>query len=83
MEIGFGILGCGHIAQRHAEQIKKHPKGRLIAAFDIIPEKTTSFCKEFNIKNVKKSKIYLPILLLISLMCVHLTAFIVTVLLLH
>jgi UDP-N-acetyl-2-amino-2-deoxyglucuronate dehydrogenase len=35
--IKFGIIGCGRIAQRHAEHISK--KGKLVAVCDIIKEK--------------------------------------------
>lgn len=33
----FAIVGCGRIAQRHAEQMVKH--GKLVAVCDITPEK--------------------------------------------
>jgi UDP-N-acetyl-2-amino-2-deoxyglucuronate dehydrogenase len=39
--IGFGIVGCGRIAHRHAEHIKA--MGRLVAVCDIQPEKASEF----------------------------------------
>jgi len=39
----FAIIGCGQIAGRHAEQIKKI--GRLVAVCDIVPERVDSFAK--------------------------------------
>lgn len=36
-ELRFGIIGCGRIAQRHAEHIKS--RGRLVAICDIVKEK--------------------------------------------
>lgn len=37
MSLNFAIIGCGRIAQRHAEQIKKY--GNLAAVCDIVTEK--------------------------------------------
>ena len=42
----FGIVGCGRIAHRHAEQIKRF--GHLYAVCDIIPEKADAFAKQYN-----------------------------------
>jgi UDP-N-acetyl-2-amino-2-deoxyglucuronate dehydrogenase len=42
----FGIVGCGRIAPRHAEQIKK--TGNLIAVCDIDKGKADAFAKEYN-----------------------------------
>jgi UDP-N-acetyl-2-amino-2-deoxyglucuronate dehydrogenase len=36
-KLSFAIIGCGRIAQRHAEQILK--LGNLIAVCDIVPER--------------------------------------------
>ena len=36
-KIKFGIVGCGRIAQRHAEHIQS--KGELVAVCDIVKEK--------------------------------------------
>jgi len=53
MNVKFGILGCGHIAHRHAEHIINHPDAELVAAYDIMPEKTQAFCEKFNIEAVE------------------------------
>lgn len=42
----FGIIGCGRIAQRHAEHI--HNKGELIAVCDIVKEKADAMAGKFN-----------------------------------
>ena len=44
----FAIIGCGQIAERHAEQIKK--KGELIAVCDIVEEQVISFSKKNSAK---------------------------------
>jgi UDP-N-acetyl-2-amino-2-deoxyglucuronate dehydrogenase len=41
--IKFAIVGCGRIAQRHAEHIAK--RGKLIAVCDIVPEKAVALAK--------------------------------------
>jgi len=46
--LNFAIVGCGRIAQRHAEQILK--LGNLIAVCDIIPEKADDFESKFKTK---------------------------------
>lgn len=48
MNIRFGIVGCGYIANRHAKHILEHPKAELVAAYDIKEEKTQQFCQENN-----------------------------------
>ncbi len=45
-KIGFGIIGCGVIAPRHAEAIRKADGAELIACCDIIDEKAEQFAKE-------------------------------------
>ena len=34
-KLNFGIIGCGRIAQRHAEHIKNTTEANLIAVCDI------------------------------------------------
>src|SRR5437773_4378432 len=41
----FAIIGCGQIAARHAEQIRK--QGELTAVCDIITEKANSFSQNY------------------------------------
>ena len=48
-KIKFGVIGCGRIAQRHAEHILNY--GELIAACDIIPEASDFFSKKFSCKS--------------------------------
>lgn len=43
--IKFAIVGCGRIAQRHAEHINK--VGKLVAACDIVPEKAAELAKQY------------------------------------
>ena len=49
MPVKFGIVGCGHIAKRHAEHIIAHPEAELIACYDINSEKGKEFSQQFNI----------------------------------
>jgi predicted dehydrogenase len=46
-EFKFGIVGCGRIAQRHAEQIVK--SGILSAVCDTIPARATSLAEKYKI----------------------------------
>lgn len=42
----FGIVGCGRIAQRHAEHIQNN--GRLVAVCDVINEKASELAKQYS-----------------------------------
>lgn len=46
--VNFGIIGCGRIAQRHAEHISK--KGKLLAVCDVVPEKADQLAAKYNAK---------------------------------
>lgn len=46
--LNFAIIGCGRIAHRHAEQIKKY--AHLVAVCDIIEEKAKEFSKKYHVK---------------------------------
>jgi UDP-N-acetyl-2-amino-2-deoxyglucuronate dehydrogenase len=48
MELKFGIIGCGRIAQRHAEHITK--VGKLVAVCDIVEEKAKSLAEKYAAK---------------------------------
>lgn len=48
MNTTFAIIGCGRIAQRHAEQMASH--GKLVAVCDIIPEKADEFAGLYHAK---------------------------------
>jgi UDP-N-acetyl-2-amino-2-deoxyglucuronate dehydrogenase len=48
MKPSFAIIGCGRIAQRHAEQISRH--GFLAAVCDIIPEKANELAGRYKAK---------------------------------
>ena len=48
MNPSFAIIGCGRIAQRHAEQIVKH--GQLVAVCDIIPGKADELATLYKAK---------------------------------
>ncbi|THU41520.1 Gfo/Idh/MocA family oxidoreductase [Niastella caeni] len=43
--IRFAIIGCGRIAQRHAEHINK--VGKLVATCDVIPEKAKALAQQY------------------------------------
>jgi UDP-N-acetyl-2-amino-2-deoxyglucuronate dehydrogenase len=42
----FAIIGCGRIAQRHAEHIQH--TGRLLAVCDVVPDKAASLAKKYD-----------------------------------
>jgi UDP-N-acetyl-2-amino-2-deoxyglucuronate dehydrogenase len=44
----FAIIGCGRIAQRHAEQISK--KGRLEAVCDVVSEKADRLAEKYGVR---------------------------------
>jgi predicted dehydrogenase len=46
MPYRFAIIGCGHIAQRHAEHIAQ--QGLLLAVCDVIPQKAIELADKFN-----------------------------------
>ena len=45
-DIKFAIIGCGRIAQRHAEHI--HNKGKLVAVCDVVKEKADAIGKKYS-----------------------------------
>jgi UDP-N-acetyl-2-amino-2-deoxyglucuronate dehydrogenase len=47
-KLGFAIIGCGRIAERHAEHITKN--GKLLAVCDIVEEKADSLATRFSAK---------------------------------
>ena len=47
-EIKFAIIGCGRIAQRHAEHISK--RGQLVAVCDIVQEKAEQLAAAYGAK---------------------------------
>src|SRR5687767_12420508 len=47
-KIKFGIIGCGRIAQRHAEHISN--KGELVAVCDSVREKADEFATRYQTK---------------------------------
>lgn len=42
-KLNFGIIGCGRIAYKHAEAIKKNEKANLLCACDIIEERAGEY----------------------------------------
>ncbi len=47
-KIRFGLIGCGRIAQRHAEHISK--KGHLVAVCDVVTEKADKLAAMYSSK---------------------------------
>jgi predicted dehydrogenase len=45
-DIKFAIIGCGRIAQRHAEHI--HNKGKLVAVCDVVKEKADAIGQKYS-----------------------------------
>ncbi|HVJ49823.1 Gfo/Idh/MocA family oxidoreductase [Desulfitobacterium sp.] len=46
----FAIIGCGRIAQKHAESIVALPEAELVAVCDIVPEKAQAFADKYGAK---------------------------------
>lgn len=46
-KIRFAIIGCGRIAQRHAQQINN--KGKLVAVCDVVKEKANQLAGEYKV----------------------------------
>lgn len=47
----FAIIGCGRIAQRHAEHI--HNIGKLVAACDVVEEKAKAIAEKYNARSFR------------------------------
>ncbi len=47
-KVRFGIIGCGRIAQRHAEHINN--KGQLVAVCDVVKDKADSMAAKYHAK---------------------------------
>jgi predicted dehydrogenase len=52
--IKFAIIGCGRIAQRHAEHIAK--VGKLVAICDIVAEKADALANQYGAKAYYSAK---------------------------
>lgn len=48
-KVKFAIIGCGRIAERHAEHITKY--GKLVAVCDIVKDKADHFSEKFNTRS--------------------------------
>lgn len=53
MPVKFGIVGCGHIAKRHAEHIIAHPEALLVACHDITHDRGIEFSQQFSISFIE------------------------------
>ena len=51
MNINFAIVGCGRIAQRHAEHINNTDQCNLVACCDIVAEKAESIALKYDAKS--------------------------------
>lgn len=49
MTVNFGIIGCGRIAERHAEHILNHDEAALTQVFDIDAAKGAAFGDKFGV----------------------------------
>jgi predicted dehydrogenase len=45
MKLRFGLIGCGRIAQRHAEHINK--QGKLVAVCDVVNERADALASQY------------------------------------
>lgn len=49
MELGFGIIGCGRIAPRHAQSIVGKPDSKLIAVTDIVESRANKYAHDYEV----------------------------------
>ena len=56
--INFAIVGCGRIAQRHAEHIENTDQCKLVACCDIVPERASSLAQSIMQNLILRLKIY-------------------------
>lgn len=47
--INYAIIGCGHIAKKHAEAISKAPDSKLIAVCDTVPARMEFYKENYNV----------------------------------
>lgn len=47
--IGFGFIGAGQIAGYSAAAIQQHPRGRVVAATDLSPDRRRELCEAYGI----------------------------------
>jgi predicted dehydrogenase len=47
MSVRFAIVGCGYVANRHAEHVRRPPRAELVGAFDLDPERARSLCASY------------------------------------
>ena len=45
--IGVGIIGTGRMGNAHAGNLSKHPRARLVTAYDVNPAQMDAFVKKF------------------------------------
>lgn len=48
--IGFAIVGCGHIAKKHAEAIEKAEGAQLVAVCDTVPQRMEEYVEKYGVK---------------------------------
>ena len=48
--IHFAIVGCGHIAKKHAEAIQNAPGAELVAVCDTNPQRLQEYVDQFGVK---------------------------------
>lgn len=48
--IKFSIVGCGHIAKRHADHLQKIEDAHLVSCYDLDPSSCKSFSEKFSIE---------------------------------
>lgn len=57
--MNFAIVGCGHIARKHAEAMKQISNSKLVAVCDKINENMTNYVREFGATPYKEYKMML------------------------
>jgi myo-inositol 2-dehydrogenase/D-chiro-inositol 1-dehydrogenase len=48
--VGMAVLGCGRIGRIHAANLARHPRGRLVAVFDVASDAAREIATELGVK---------------------------------
>ena len=48
-KLGFGIVGCGRIAERHLQAIQEEDRARLVAVCDILPQRAKAKGEKYKV----------------------------------
>ncbi len=50
--LGFGLVGCGLVSQFHGQALNASSEGKLVACWDLVPERAQEFADEYGAEAV-------------------------------